>query len=121
VSQISVNYRASPLSEGRAGKVCGGDRLPWVSSGAGDNFAPLSSLAWQVHIYGEASASLKGVCAERGLSLQVFPWRVAIEEAGLKRDALYLVRPDGYIALALPDADPKALLAYLDARNIAGG
>ena len=33
VSQIAVNYRASRLSEGRAGAVHGGDRLPWVNNG----------------------------------------------------------------------------------------
>ena len=31
VSQTAVNYRESPLSEGRAGAVHGGDRLPWVN------------------------------------------------------------------------------------------
>src|SRR5271155_1673819 len=42
VSQTAVNYRGSPLSEGRAGAVHGGDRLPWVPLGEGtDNFAPL--------------------------------------------------------------------------------
>ena len=30
VSQTAVNYRGSSLSEGRAGAVHGGDRLPWV-------------------------------------------------------------------------------------------
>ena len=34
VSQIAVNYRQSPLSEGRAGGVHGGDRLPWVRAEA---------------------------------------------------------------------------------------
>ena len=49
----------SPLSEGRAGAVHGGDRLPWVAprdAGEPDNFAPLGSLDWQAHVYGEASA-----------------------------------------------------------------
>src|SRR5580693_3362345 len=32
VSQTSVNYRGSSLSEGRAGAVRGGDRLPWVKT-----------------------------------------------------------------------------------------
>ena len=31
VSQINVNYRASPLSQGRAGHVHAGDRMPWVA------------------------------------------------------------------------------------------
>ena len=54
VSQIGVNYRGSPLSEGAAGSVKGGDRLPWVETGqAEDNFTPLMSLVWQVHVYGE--------------------------------------------------------------------
>ena len=30
ISQTAVNYRGSSLSEGRAGDVHGGDRLPWV-------------------------------------------------------------------------------------------
>ncbi len=33
VSQTAVNYRGSSLSEGRAGTVHGGDRLPWVAGG----------------------------------------------------------------------------------------
>ena len=56
VSQTAVNYRGSALSEGRTGGVHGGDRLPWVASAQpvvhGDNFDPLTSLDWQVHVYG---------------------------------------------------------------------
>jgi 2-polyprenyl-6-methoxyphenol hydroxylase-like FAD-dependent oxidoreductase len=62
VSQTAVNYRGSALSEGHAGSVHGGDRLPWVkpdSNALGkDNFTPLTSLDWQVHIYGAANASI---------------------------------------------------------------
>ena len=59
VSQIRVNYRHSPLSEGAAGAVRGGDRLPWVAAGPSeDNFAPLTSLDWQVHVYGDRAADL---------------------------------------------------------------
>jgi len=119
VSQISVDYRGCRLSEGYAGAVYGGDRLPWVpGSGSSDNFTPLTSLAWQVHVYGDASPELMSACAERGLPLHVFPWRVPIAQTGLKRNASYLVRPDGYVALADPYADPHTLRAYLDARNL---
>ena len=46
VSQTSITYRGSALSEGRAGRVHGGDRLPWVTLGPGaDNFAPLTPLS----------------------------------------------------------------------------
>ena len=52
VSQIAVNYRGSALSCGTAGRIKGGDRLPWVAgAGAQDNFAPLATLKWQVHVY----------------------------------------------------------------------
>ena len=32
ISQTAINYRGSALSEGRAGRVHGGDRLPWYRS-----------------------------------------------------------------------------------------
>jgi 2-polyprenyl-6-methoxyphenol hydroxylase-like FAD-dependent oxidoreductase len=124
VSQTSVHYRDSSVSQGRAGAVHGGDRLPWVmpSDAAGpaapDNFTPLSSLDWQVHVYGEASPDTQAVCQERHLPLHVFPWRLETDHAGLRRDAVYLVRPDGYIALADPHGNGAAIAAYLDARGL---
>src|SRR5206468_2031360 len=93
ISQTGVSYRGSRLSVGRAGRVHGGDRLPWVEGA--DNFAPLRSLAWQVH---------------------VFPWWPEIRRTGLRRNALYLVRPDGYVALADPDARASTLARYLAER-----
>jgi len=121
VSQTAVNYRASPLSEGRAGAVQGGDRLPWVPLAEDiDNFAPLASIGWQVHVYGEPRPALESLCRERDLPLHAFSWRPALEASGLERDALYLVRPDGYIGLADPRAEAAVLAAYLDARGLKG-
>ena len=86
VSQINVNYRNSPLSEGAAGGVRGGDRLPWVSTGPGtDNFAPLASLTWQVHVYGEPRPGLADVCAE--LRASPAPFRVAVGHAARRSPA----------------------------------
>jgi 2-polyprenyl-6-methoxyphenol hydroxylase-like FAD-dependent oxidoreductase len=117
VSQTLVNYRAGPLSEGRAGRVRGGDRLPWVPlDGAGDNFAPLTSLDWQVHVYGETPATLREACEKRHLRLHAFPWCAAARRAGLQRGAVYLVRPDGYVGLA--SADGAALERYLARRGL---
>src|SRR5580692_4606261 len=64
ISQTAVNYRGSSLSEGRAGTVHGGDRLPWVRLNGvdGDNFTPLTSLDWQVHVYGEAAPGIQAAC-----------------------------------------------------------
>jgi 2-polyprenyl-6-methoxyphenol hydroxylase-like FAD-dependent oxidoreductase len=114
VSQTGVQYHNSPLSAGAAGAVRGGDRLPWVKTGPGaDNFIPLSSLAWQVHIYGEPRPGLAEACAELRLPLHTFAWRPAMRRAGLRRAALYLVRPDGYVGLANQLADTVRLRAYV--------
>jgi 2-polyprenyl-6-methoxyphenol hydroxylase-like FAD-dependent oxidoreductase len=121
VSQIGIEYRESSLSEGRAGAVTGGDRLPWVPMApGGDNFAPLGSLAWQVHIYGEARDDATELCATLGLPLNRFTWRPEMRQAGLEAGALYLVRPDGYVALADPPADPRRLHRYLEERGLFG-
>ncbi len=121
VSQTAVNYRGSALSEGRAGAVRGGDRLPWVPLGADtDNFAPLDSIGWQVHVYGEPRAEIESLCRDRGVPLHAFSWRPELRTSGLKRDAVYLVRPDGYIGLADPRAEAAVLGAYLDARGLKG-
>jgi hypothetical protein len=99
--------------------VWGGDRLPWVRlAGGADNFGPLKSLDWQAHVYGEVGRELTAVCEARGLDLVRIPWAAEMRKAGVKRDALYLVRPDGYVALAEPRADAERLAAYLDAHGI---
>jgi 2-polyprenyl-6-methoxyphenol hydroxylase-like FAD-dependent oxidoreductase len=121
VSQTAVTYRGSGLSEGRAGRVHGGDRLPWVTLTVdgveADNFAPLTSLDWQVHVYGEASAEIRSTCQARTLPLHVFPWQPAVAATGLQRHAVYLVRPDGYVGLASTEG-ASALTSYLDAHGI---
>jgi hypothetical protein len=113
VSQTQVNYRDSTLSAGVAGKVRGGDRLPWVKLRSGeDNFAPLTSVAWQVHVYGEAPRGVAEVCTELRLPLHLFAWEPAMERAGFQKGALYLVRPDGYVALAEPSGEATKLRQY---------
>jgi 2-polyprenyl-6-methoxyphenol hydroxylase-like FAD-dependent oxidoreductase len=119
VSQTAVNYRESSLSQGRAGTVHGGDRLPWVAAPDGEgNFTPLTSLDWQVHVYGDAAPEIQAVCAVRKLPLHVFPWRPETSRTGLRRNAVYLVRPDGYIALADSAGSASAVTSYLDARKL---
>jgi len=119
VSQIGVNYRDSPLSEGAAGPVRGGDRLPWVQTAPHeDNFASLALLAWQVHVYGEPRPGLAEACAELGLAQNVVAWQPDMRRSGLLRGALYLIRPDGYVALADPDGDPERLRRYFLRRGL---
>jgi 2-polyprenyl-6-methoxyphenol hydroxylase-like FAD-dependent oxidoreductase len=111
VSQTMIDYRGSPLSAGWAGSVSGGDRLPWT----GENFAPLKALDWQLHVYGTASRPLIDACRALELPMQVFPWEPRVQRAGLARDAMYLLRPDGYVALADEKADPVRLRSYMGA------
>jgi 2-polyprenyl-6-methoxyphenol hydroxylase-like FAD-dependent oxidoreductase len=132
VSQVNVNYRASSLSRGRVGSVHGGDRLPWVKidpdgtspdgttlngggpNGAGkDNFAPLRSLDWQLHVYGETAPEVRALSLEQKMPLHAFPWRAEMKQSGLRRNALYLVRPDGYVAVATDRNYAETVRSYL--------
>ena len=112
VAQITLNYRGGPLSDGTAGHVHGGDRLPWVAAGGRDNSVPLTAMTWQVHVYGTVQAELVRWCASRGVPLHVFDWGPAHEAAGIARDALYLLRPDSYVALADPSGSLQVLERY---------
>jgi FAD binding domain-containing protein len=112
VSQTMINYRDRPLSRGTTDRVQGGDRLPWVSIDGADNFAPLVTMDWQVHVYGTAKAELAASCERRGLPLHVFAWHDEFATAGLARDAIYLLRPDSYVALADAEGAATSLDRY---------
>ena len=118
VSQITLSYRGGPLNRGAAGHVHGGDRLPWVQVDDADNFATLAAMDWQVHVYGAASAELTAWCAIHDLPLHIFGWRSEYEMAGLARDALYLLRPDSYVALADGSGAADVLARYFEDRGI---
>jgi 2-polyprenyl-6-methoxyphenol hydroxylase-like FAD-dependent oxidoreductase len=118
VSQTMINYRGGPLSRGTAGGVQGGDRLPWVAAGGVDNFTPLASADWQVHVYGSPSDELSTWCSQRKLPLHAFAWQAEHGAAGLARNALYLLRPDTYVALAEPGGSPDAIDRYFGDRGI---
>ena len=112
VSQIGIQYRASPISSGKAGKVRGGDRLPWVGGPDGDNFVPLASLDWQVHVYGDVGEPVRSALASLGLPFHVFPFSSVAAKAGLAENALYLVRPDGHVAICEPGSDLGQIERY---------
>jgi 2-polyprenyl-6-methoxyphenol hydroxylase-like FAD-dependent oxidoreductase len=113
VSQIKINYRKSPLSRGAAGKIRGGDRLPWVRDKATDNFKSLQLLDWQIHIYGESRADFKESITALGLKLNEFLWNEEANKAGLEKNAVYLIRPDGYVAYASSVQDSNELENFL--------
>ena len=114
ISQVRIAYHKSPLSEGAAGTVRAGDRLPWVppAGGNADNYWPLRAMNWQVHIYGEAEPAFAQQVAELGIPLHASPWSESTRQAGLARDAIYLIRPDGHVGLAMRNQNADRLRAY---------
>ncbi|HTB66118.1 MAG TPA: FAD-dependent oxidoreductase [Steroidobacteraceae bacterium] len=112
VSQLVIEYRASAISRGSAGRIHAGDRLPWAKTSHGDNFDTLTSPQWQLHVYGSVSAGLTAWCQTR-VVVHAFEWEPAHARAGFAKDALYLVRPDGYVALAMREQDPLQIERYL--------
>ena len=49
----------------------------------------------------------------------MFEFRPGHRSVGIARDAAYLLRPDTYVALADPHADPATLERYFTERGIA--
>ncbi|KAL4885021.1 FAD binding domain-containing protein [Aspergillus karnatakaensis] len=112
-SQIMIDYRHSPLSTGAAGYVHGGDRVPWAPVGDVDNFDSLSSITWQVHVYGEHKQDMIEWCQSRNIPLHTFPWDSQYGAVGLEAGAAYLIRPDTYIAVAEPSGHSDIFDQYL--------
>ena len=122
ISQTVIKYRESKLSSGIAGSVHAGDRLPWVKLGPGpdsdDNFTPLGTRDWQLHVYGTPPETTADLCEARDIDMHTFAWRDEMSAAGLARDAVYLIRPDGYVGFAGGGNSAEALARYLDAWGV---
>jgi 2-polyprenyl-6-methoxyphenol hydroxylase-like FAD-dependent oxidoreductase len=111
VSQTAIEYRGSRLSQGYAGQVKAGDRLPWIRSIG--NYVPLDDLGWHIQVYGDTSDALRASVGS--LPIHTFGWTDDIGAHGFARDALYLIRPDGHIGFATlgqGEAAMGALRAY---------
>lgn len=121
LSQILISYPESPLSVGSAGKVDGGERLPFVRFDDHDNYASLSAIRWQVHVYGAVSPELQRWCETHEVPLHTFVWRNEFAEAGMAENAIYLLRPDSYVGLADKSGDWRAVETYFAERKITPG
>jgi len=117
ISQTTIDYHGSPLSEGEAASTRGGDRLPWVRTESSDNYASLSPIEWQIHVYGAVSPDIKSWCAQHDMLLHVFEWTESHYNAGLAQNAVYLLRPDTYVALVDDAASTETLDRYFSSRN----
>lgn len=112
VSQTSIHYRGSALSEGAVHGLHGGDRLPWLMRQ--DNFQALRSMDWQMHCYGEAAQDLSEWCSHSNIPLHVFP-----PAGDLSHGAVVLVRPDGHIGWIGNKATMDELTRYVHQWRIA--
>ncbi|MBK0097601.1 FAD-dependent oxidoreductase [Erwinia sp. S63] len=118
ISQTTMSYPDSPLSEGKAGEISAGDRLPYIAMGETDNYASLRKIVWQIHIYGTAAEDVRNWCDRHGVEWQVFPWQDTFEKKGFKQDTAYLIRPDGYIGLVVTERHAERLSAYVSRLGI---
>ena len=118
LSQITLNYRDGGLGEGHAGSVHGGERLPWVRFDKSDNYAALEDMTWQIHVYGDATPTLREWCHNQNVPLHCYAWRAAFDGVGLVKDALYFLRPDTYIGLASAEQDTSIVARYLAKHSI---
>jgi 2-polyprenyl-6-methoxyphenol hydroxylase-like FAD-dependent oxidoreductase len=93
VSQLTLNYRAQGvgLNAGSIGGVRAGDRMPWVS-GVG-----VGAVEWEAVVFGTASGRL----GQMGVKFREEKWTEEARAKGLVRNAVYLVRPDGYVGAAV--------------------
>ena len=125
VSQTEINYRDSPLAEEPKGMMQGtekgtdpvhsGDRLPWViKQGGGDNYDTFNAVKWQVHVYGTPTESLRQWCQRKEIELHVFDWEEKQTAGGLRKDTVYLLRPDQYIAVIAPFGAAEEATERLD-------
>jgi 2-polyprenyl-6-methoxyphenol hydroxylase-like FAD-dependent oxidoreductase len=112
ISQTRITYRNTPLSTGALGALHSGDRLPWLRQQ--DNYAPLKSLDWQLHCYGDAMLDLVTWCEHSKIPLHFF-----LPAGPFRPGTLCLIRPDGYIGWIGHSHDLPALGRYVQQWRIA--
>lgn len=71
-----------------------------------------------MHVYGELNEIFRAEVTALGLPLAPFEWNNEAKSAGLERDAFYLIRPDGYVALASLAQNPAILLQFCKRRGL---
>ena len=106
VSQTAIEYGPSDISQSYTGRALAGKRLPWIerpngAAGKDDNHALLDGSGWQAHCFGEIGKDEEDVLEHADVPVHLFPWIAEAQKKGFKQDAVYVVRPDGYIGLVL--------------------
>ena len=115
ISQTMLEYHHSPLSKGDAGKIRGGDRLPWLAPEGYDNYVPLREMTWQIHILGTATKELVDWCEAHAIPLHNMAWKQEYADKGFAENAVYLIRPDTWIAMVDQQGRLSAITDYFTA------
>jgi 2-polyprenyl-6-methoxyphenol hydroxylase-like FAD-dependent oxidoreductase len=115
ISQTRIHYHDSPISRGKAGRVQGGDRLPWIQwNEGGSNYDALRSLHPQFQVYGTVSPEIETFARQHlEFPLTCFPFTPEVERAGFQSGAFYFLRPDGYVAYASPHFNEQEFQTFL--------
>ncbi|KAF3390561.1 putative aromatic compound monooxygenase YhjG [Penicillium rolfsii] len=121
-SQLVCSYRGNNmLNQTTQGSetVQPGDRLPWVKTEQSDNFSTLRDICWQIHVYGDCRVGLEEWCKTNHVQFHVFEWNEKHGNAGFKKGAAYLLRPDQYIAGIFEGDDlGSELVEYFSTRGL---
>jgi hypothetical protein len=114
VSQIAVGYAGGPLAVGRAGRVRGGERPPWVP-GLDAAFRP---PGWALLVAGPVPEEARRWAEGRRVRLHMVGSSDGARRAGYADGAALLVRPDAYVGLAAPSFDADRFSVYAEAWGV---
>ena len=123
LSQIGVEYRASPLSQAAAGVAKGapaaGERFPWLhltfagGSRSEDVFERLDDMKFNLLVIGQSAPATERLGLGDMLATHVVPFEGenigVLARVSIAAPAYYLLRPDGHIGLAGRTVDEGAL------------
>jgi 2-polyprenyl-6-methoxyphenol hydroxylase-like FAD-dependent oxidoreductase len=107
LSQIAIDYRMSFLSKGKSAEIEAGDRMPWV-----ENLGWPHPMRWNIQVFGKVHNNLKRYCDKSHIRLEHYPWNNKFQQKGIKKNFIYLIRPDGYIGLIDPKGKPENIQKY---------
>ncbi|WP_434122255.1 hypothetical protein [Salinicoccus roseus] len=102
------------MSTGRSGGIRGGDPLPWLPIEEGDNFEPLTSVDWQLHVYGRPAKNIRHLSDRSGLPIHYTRWTKDMKKKGIKRNGAFLVRPDRHVGVAATTANIRPIKEYVE-------
>lgn len=111
VAQLAVCYPASPLSAGRAGRIRGGDRPPWVEG----LYEAFRTPGWHLLVAGPGGVAGRPWAEDHDVGHYAFAVTAAYRRVGYAEGTALLVRPDGYVGLAASTFDPATFSAYAEA------